>query len=1075
MKVKHLRKNSGYTRPIATSFVLLALAGNTKAEMANIPGEKSSLFSVNENVLSIKGIVVSEKGEPIIGASVVENGTTNGTVTDYDGKFTLNAPAGALIRISYIGYKTQDLIASVNMKIVLKEDTEVLDEVVVMGYGAQKKKLVTGSTVQVKGEDIAKLNTVNPIEAIQSQAPGVNIIQKSGFLGSAFKVTIRGMGSNTNSSPLYVIDGVANSSLDGLNPNDIESIDVLKDGATAAIYGARAANGVILVTTKQGKAGKVQISYDGYMGWQNIYKMPTILTAPEYMAIQNESRIMDGLTPYNWATYLPERDLTAIKDGTWKGTNWLKESLNKDAPIQNHSLNFTGGNDMSTFAIGLSFTGQEATIGTPGAMPDMKRYNGRVNSNHILFKKDGFDLFRIGQTMNYKYQEMRGSMATDGIYWNSMHNLLIMSPLMHPYNSSGGYYMWEDQVADGYKWDTSNNANKNPIAYTDYMMNQNKSRSHYLQSSVYLNLQPIKDLNIKTQFGYIMGASSYRSYIPSYDKLTATLGGDSDKVSQSLSVYNRWSWENTANYIFKIKEHNFDALIGMSLEKWGMGEQMSGSNRESVFYDFEHAYLSNVPGKNTIESLTGGPFTPGSLASIFGRINYNYMEKYMASFIMRADGSSNFARGHRWGYFPSVSLGWTVTSEEFMKDITWLEFLKLRGSYGQNGNSAIPEYQYLATILTNNGYGGYPIGGGMGDAASGSYAGRLSNPDLKWETQTSANVGVDARFLQGRLGLVLDWYDRRTKDWLVQVPLLSNIGVGAVYKNAGAVKNTGFEASLNWKDDIAGFTYGANLSVGYNKNKVTQLNNSEKKIWGDKSVFWEGQDPCYMLEVGKPMGYFFGYVSDGIFQNQQQIDNYEGALLNGSKTAPGDVIWRDVNNDGVIDANDRTDIGNPHPDVTIGFSVNLGWKGFDLGVTTYAALGHQIMKCYRDFSSSPLNNYTTDIYQRWHGEGTSNKYPRLSSASSSNWNRTSSIYVEDGDFWKIKNVTLGYDFKKTFRKIPFNTLRVYFTAQNLFTITGYSGMDPEVGYGSSSGWASGLDMGFYPSARTFMFGVNVNL
>lgn len=1073
MNKKHLRE---YLRcnKLAASLILFLIAGGAKAESSITPPKDNSVEIVQQNTISVSGVVTDNLGEAIIGASVVEKGTSNGTITDIDGKFTLKVQANAILVISFIGYTPQEVAAKERMDITLLENAEILDEVVVMGYGVQKKKLITGSTVQVKGDDIAKLNTVNAIEALQSQAPGVNIVQTSGFLGSSFKVNIRGIGSNTNSSPLYVIDGVANGSLDGLNPSDIESIDILKDGATAAIYGARAANGVILITTKQGKAGKTQITYDGYYGWQNIAKIPTILSAQEFMAIQDESRVMDGLSTYNWANYLPSADYEAIMNGTWKGTNWLKESLNYDAPIQNHALNFTGGTDMSTFAIGLAYTGQEATLGTPNAMPKLDRYNARLNSNHILMKKNGLEFLKMGQTLNYKYQERKGSMATEGLYWNSTRNLLVMSPLMHAFNKDGGYYIWENQQEDGYKWDTSNNANKNPIAYTDYMMNQNLSKSHYLQSSIFLNLQPIKNLNIKTQFGYIMGVSSYRAYVPQYPDLTASLKGSLDKVTQSQSSYNRWSWENTANYVFDINDHNIDALIGMSLEKWGMGESMSGSNSNSSFYDFDHAYLSNVPSMGTVDALSGSPSTPGSLASFFGRINYNYKERYMASFIMRADGTSTFARGHRWGYFPSVSLGWTITEEDFMKKASWVEFLKLRASYGQNGNSEIPPFRYLAPVSVNSGYGGYPIGGGMGDAQTGGYPYRLPSPDLKWETQTSLNIGFDSRFLNSRLGVIFDWYNRETVDWLVNVPVLADIGLGDdLYQNAGAVRNTGVEVALSWNDRVQDFTYGATLSLGHNKNEVTELGNFEKRIWGDKSLFWEGQDPSYLLEVGQPMGFFYGYKSDGIFQNQQQIDNYKGALLNGANTVPGDVIWCDVNQDGVIDANDRTNIGNPHPDLTMGLSFNIAWKGLDMSVTTFGAFGHQIMKCYRDFSGSPLNNYTAEVFNRWHGEGTSNEFPRLSSASSSNWNRMSTLYIEDADFWKVKNVTIGYDFKQLFKKIPMQQLRLYFSAQNLFTITGYSGMDPEVGYGSSHGWASGIDGGFYPSARTFMIGANI--
>lgn len=1040
--------------------------------------ENSVNIAQHQGRKTISGTIRDNDGDPVIGATIVEKGNpSHGTITDIDGNFTLpNTPENAILQITYVGMKPQEVAINgrTTINIVMESDIELLDELVVIGYGTMKKKLVTGATLQVKGEDIAKLNTVSVLEAMQSQSPGMNITQNNGFLGAGYKVTIRGLGTNGEASPLYVVDGVPGGSIDGLVPTDIESIDVLKDAASAAIYGARAANGVILVTTKRGKAGVFQSSYDGYYGVQDLYKIPTILTAKEYMIIQDEGRVMDGQSPYNWAQDIPERDLIAINEGTWKGTNWLKEILNKRAPIQNHAVNFTGGTEQSTYAIGLNYTRQEATMGVPRSVPVMDRYNARINSQHTIIKKGDLDVLSVGETVNYRFQQTSGSVAVDDIYWNSIHNMLIMSPLMHAYNSEGDYYMYQDQLNDGYNWDTSNSANKNPIAYLDFLQSQNLSKSHYLQASFNVGFQPVKNLNFKSQFGYIMSASSYRSYVPAYGELTATLIGVDDRVTQSMSLNNRWSWDNTANYIFNSGHHNIDVLVGQSLEKWGMGESISGSKTKSSFYDFKHAYLSNVPGTSTTQSLTGSPAGQGALASFFGRVNYNYKEKYMGSVIMRADGSSIFARGHRWGYFPSVSAGWVITNEDFLANSNILNFLKFRGSWGQNGNHAVATFQYMATIASNNTWGGYPFGDSMGDAATGSYAYRLVNPDLKWETQETLNIGIDARFLRDRLSMEFDWYHRSTKDWLVLAPVLASYGADAVYVNGGDVLNTGVELGLHWNDKIGrDLDYGANLSLGYNKNEVKKIANADGILHGPSNVFWQGADESFRSEVGKPFGYFYGYRSLGIFQNQAQIDNYQGPLLNGDKTRPGDVIWEDTDGNGSIDIDDRTMIGNPHPDITIGLSFNVGWKGIDLSVTTYGAFGQQIMKCYRDFVSSPYNNYTADIYERWHGEGTSNKLPRLSSSGSTNWNRISDIYVENGDYLKIKNVTLGYDLKRVFRKLPMQQLKIYVTAQNLFTFTGYSGMDPEVGYGSGHSVGSGIDLGYYPSARTFMFGTNI--
>jgi len=829
---------------------------------------------------------------------------------------------------------------------------------------------------------------------------------------------------------------------------------------------------VILVTTKKGQEGKFEISYDGYYGVQNLYKIPTILNAQEYMYIQDEAQVINGLPAFNWNNYLPSWDLAAIKDGTWKGTNWLKEIVNKDAPIQSHSINFTSGTDRTRTSMGGTYLTQEATMGVPNAVPNLQKINVRINTEQVIYKRNDFDLFKVGETMNYRYQQMHGTVPRDDIYWNTVHNMLIMSPLMHVLNPDGNYYLYADQQNDGYSWDVSNSANKNPIAYMDYSGNQNISKSYALSGSVYAELQPIKNLKYRLQYGYNFGASSYRAYVPAYPKLTETLGGDGkDRVTQSESTGHSWSLENTLNYVFDYGLHNFDILLGQSVEKSGYGESISGTNAESSFTDFEHAYLSNVPGLNTVTSLTGSPYGESAIVSVFGRINYNYNEKYLADIIMRADGSSVFAPGNRWGYFPSFSAGWVLSNEDFWNSEA-INFLKLRASYGQNGNCSVSSNQHLALISTSGLSNGYPFGNSMGDAAVGSYPMRLTNSDLKWETQQMINIGFDARFLKNRFSVEFDAYQRKTMDWLVTPAIATYLGASPAYANGGDVKNTGFEFIFRWSDEIGkDFYYGANLSMGYNKNEVTKIASEDGYFHGKSGVLWGTAPEAYRMEKGKPMGYFYGYKTAGVFQNQQEIDNYPGAKL--GDPAPGDVIWVDANNDGEITPDDRTMIGNPHPDLTMGFSFNVGYKGLDLSVTTYGAFGQQIMKCYRDFVASPQNNYTTDIFNRWHGEGTSNRYPRLASASSTNWGYLSDLYVEDGDYLKIKNVTLGYDFKRLLTKLPVQQLKLYVTAQNLYTFTGYSGMDPEIGYSAGDSWTKGIDLGFYPSARTYMVGLNI--
>jgi TonB-linked SusC/RagA family outer membrane protein len=1047
------------------------LMGGYPAIAASSSAESVVETSIQQQTLRANGVIVDSQNEPVIGASVIEKGTNNATFTDTDGKFSLSVQPNATLHIMYIGFQSREVKADNDLRIMLTERTHLLDEVVVIGYGVQKKKLVTGATVQVKGEDIAKLNTSSVLGALQSQAPGVEITQTSGFIGDGFKVNIRGLGTNINNAPLYIVDGIPNADINALSPNDIESIDVLKDAATAAIYGVQAANGVILVTTKRGKAGKFEVSYDGYYGVQNLYKIPTILNAQEYMAIQDESQIINGLPAFNWANFIPATDLAAIQDGTWKGANWLKEIMNKNAPTQSHSVSITSGTERTNTAMGVTYLSQEATMGVPSAIPNLQKVNFRLNTEQVVYKHRDWDLLKVGETLNYRYQITHGTVPREDIYWNSVHNMLIMSPLMRPYNANGNYYILEDQQADGYNWDVSNGANKNPIAYMDYTGNQNISKSYGLQASAFIELQPVKNLKFRSQFGYNFSASSYRAYTPAYKPLSSTVLGGIDRVTQSQSMGYSWSLDNTLNYVFDLEGgHNFDVLLGQSISKSGYGETISGSNTESSFTDLEHAWLSNVPGK-TVASLTGAPYDQSALSSFFGRVNYNYREKYLASLIMRADGSSVFARGHRWGYFPSVSAGWVISNEDFWENIKSINFLKLRLSYGQNGNSRVYANQHLS-LITTSGTFGYPFGNSMGDPAVAAYPSRLINPDMKWETQTMTNFGIDAHFLRSRLAWEFDIYRRKTVDWLIVPPIPVYLGANAPFSNGGGVKNTGFETIFRWNDHVGkDFTYGANLSAGFNKNEVIEIKNENGYITGLPGVLWGTAPEAYRLEVGKPMGYFYGYKTAGVWQNQGQINEYTGAKS--GKPEPGDLIWVDSNGDGVIDENDRTMIGNPHPDMTLGFSFNVGYKGFDLSVTTYGAFGHQIMKCYRDFVSSPLNNYTTDVFNRWHGEGTSDRMPKLASSSSTNYSWVSDIYVEDGDYLKIKNITLGYNFKQVFPKLPVQQLKLYVTVQNLFTFTGYSGMDPEIGYSAGDSWTKGIDLGFYPSARTYMIGANI--
>lgn len=1021
----------------------------------------------------ITGVVVDQTGESIIGANVLEKGTTNGVITNIDGEFTISVQPDAILEVSYIGFLTESIKVTdnANIRVTLREDAQALDEVVVIGYGVQKKKLLTGATVQVSGENIAKMSTTSALTALQSSTPGVTITQQNGQPGSGFIVNIRGIGTIGSSDPLYVIDGVPGGDLNHISPADIESIDVLKDAASAAIYGSRAANGVILVTTKQGKAGKTSVSYDGYIGSQYMYKKPDMLNAREYMLIQDERRFNEGQAGYDWAGLLPTDLYNSFMNGTNKGTDWVDEFYNEGALTQSHSLNLTGGNDNSVFSLGYSYTAQDGILGNE-VQSKYKRHTFRINSDHTILKGNGYDIIKIGQTLNYMYRENSG-ISQGNQYWNVFFDVLQANPLLPAYNKNGELYSAADKTADGWGFDGNTG---NPIlkaVSTSQGLNLNKS--HNLNASAYLQIQPIKGLIFKSQFGYKMSASSYRDWNKIYTASNNTFNG-TESVAQNQAVGYNWSLENTLLYQLRINSHNADVVIGQSAEKWGLGENVSAGASNNIFNgSWKFAWVNNMkPIELDQRSAGGEPWGQGSLASFFGRINYNYSEKYLASFTLRADGSSNFARGNRWGYFPSASIGWVMSEEEFMIDThSWMDYLKLRASWGQNGNSSISPFQYLSTFAFNDS-DAYYFGNNKTTASTGAVADILKNPDVSWETQESVNIGLDARFLNSRLSLAFDWYTRTTRDWLLVAPILGTYGLNAPYVNGGDIRNQGVEIALGWNDRIKDFTYGINANFSHNKNEVTRIANAEGIIHGDSHVLSQGTGEMYRVQVGYPVGYFYGYKTEGVFQNQAEV-NATTAKLPGAQ--PGDLKFADTHQDGVINELDRTMIGNPHPDFLAGLNINLGYKGFDLLIAANGAFGHQIAKSYRRFADSPLQNYTTDIFGRWHGEGTSNKLPRLTSGSHSNWQLISDIYIEDADYVKLQNITIGYDFKRLFPRMPLGQARLYFTAQNLFTITGYSGLDPEIGYGEYDGeqvsWVKGIDLGSYPSARTFLIGVNL--
>ena len=1032
-----------------------------------------SMFAQNK----VTGNVKDNVG-PAIGVSVIEQGTTNGTITDQDGNFTLTVKEGALLEISSIGYKTQVIAvgAQRQFNITLEEDAEFLDEVVVVGYGTQKKKLVTGSTVQVKGDELAKLNSTSALGAMQSSTPGMQITQTSGQPGEGYKVVIRGMGTTGSYSPLYVIDGVAGGDINALNPSDIESIDVLKDAASCAIYGARGANGVVLVTTKQGKEGKVTVTYDGFYGVQNVQKMPELLNAQQYMDIQDQVNFNMGKDPIDWQGTLSSDLYTKILDGSFTGTNWLEAIRNANAPTTNHAVNVIGGTDMSNFSLGVSYTSQEGIFGKPVAS-DYSRTTVRLNSDHVIWRKNGLNIITLGENMTYTATKKSG-IGIGNHYWNDIYSMLSANPLVEMYDANGNYNEY-DYLQNTGIWNLDSYVS-NPVAAMYYSSRgNNESHGYSLSLSGNLKIQPIKNLIIKSQFNYSMSASTYRQYQMAY-QLTNYAYSLNDVANQSGSAGWSWSWENTVNYKFNVADdHNFDVLVGNTLQHSGFGESAGGTASNGNWKnDWSHAFVDNMMDVDG-QTATGSTWGDSGLVSFFGRINYDYKERYMLSLILRRDGSSNFMTGHRWGTFPSVSAGWIVTNEPWAQDIRGLDFFKIRGSWGQNGNCNVSSFQYLATVAVNDA-SGYSFGTGSGNHVSyspGAYADKLANEDISWETSQQLDLGFDARFFKNRLNVAFDWYQKDTKDWLVNAPVMGHFGADAPYINGGDVRNSGVELALNWSDAVSqDFSYSIGVNGAFNKNEVTRIANEEGIIHGQTNVV-QGIAELYRAQVGYPIGYFWTYKTDGVFQNQAEIDQWVAAgnpVMRTGGAVPGDLKFVDLNGDGVLDDNDKTMTGDPNPDFTAGINFSVYFKGFDFALSGYGQFGQQVFRAYRRYSDSQWNNYTTEVYDYWHGEGTSNKYPRLTAGTDINFMNNSDIFIEDASFFRIQTITFGYDFKRLWKSAPFEQCRLYVQAQNPFCFTNYKGMDPEVG--SSSGfdsWASGIDLGYYPQAKTFLVGLNL--
>ncbi|GAB1855463.1 TonB-dependent receptor [Flavobacteriaceae bacterium MHTCC 0001] len=1069
------------------------------------------------NAQSVEG-TVTNSGLPLAGVNVIVKGTSKGAVTDFDGTYKINSiSTDDILVFSYIGYIEKEV--SVNgqsvINVSLEEDISALDEVVVVGYTTQKKALITGANLNVKGETVRELRTTTPMEALQGIAPGVSVSRNNGAPGSGTRIRIRGIGTIGDSNPLYIVDGVpVGNNIDYLNSSDIESIDVLKDAATAAIYGARAANGVVLVTTVKGKKGqKPRITYDGFYGLQNIYKNLKPLNAQEYIAIIDEGRFNDGLPSYDWQNLLlqnnwlnanfPDQLGTALGEEVWRniqngwqGTNWIDEITKEDAAMRSHALNITGAKEDANYSFGVSYLEQEGIIGGNVTNAGFTRLTARMNTEFVLFKKDGRNLITLGETLTYTNRENR-TVRTAGIYWNDLRNALVANPLQPAYwQQSLDYNIDPYGFAPGLDFFGS----ASPLAdmfYTNNFMNLG-NKNNTIVGNVYAIAEPIEGLKIKGSYGFNTSFGHGRSYGPVF-ALGERYQSLTDGVAQFQFQNMFETWVGTITYDTNFGDHSLTALLGTEKRKSILGTNVRASNGPTFFGNPEQAYLDNT--EKTLLNLinaSGQDFTAGGGGglSYFGRVGYNYKEKYLFDATLRADASQNFAPENRWGYFPSASAGWVLSQEDFMQNISnVVNFAKLRVSWGQNGNDRIPNFIYTSRI--DNISPGYFFGPDKGVSATTAVLANVPNRGIKWETSEQANIGIDARFFNSKLTLVADWYKKTTKDWLVQAPALGTAGAPAPFINGGDVENTGYEFSLGWQDNSHDFKYGATISGAFNKNEIVRIANTEGIIDGEPNALSQSTSLVSRAQVGQPIGFFYGYKTTGILQNQDEVEAYvvPDTDINGNPNAnagefyfpdqrPGDVRFVDTNQDGVIDVDDKQYLGNPIPDFELGIQLNAEYKGFYTNVTLAGKFGMQVMQSYRMWGSNIFDNFTVDVFNRWHGEGTSTKWPRLSATPHRNTIEISDIYMHDADFLRINNLTFGY---KLGNILPVNSFitdgKIYVAVNNLYTFTNYSGMDPDVSHGGPAppgdpdnilDWGSGLDLGLYPSPRTVIFGLNLN-
>jgi len=1009
---------------------------------------------LEEDADTVSGVVSdASTNQTLPGVNILVKGTVDrGTTTNFDGQYVLRSvePSDTLL-FSYLGYQTQEVPVDGRSEINVALEPSVLEsgeEIVVIGYGSKKRSEITGSVSSISSQTIAETPILRVEQALQGRTAGVFVANQSGQPGEAPTIRIRGAGTTGNANPLYVVDGMTVSGIDYLNPGSIESIEVLKDASSAAIYGARAANGVVLITTKSGLPDETNVTYEGYAGFQNPWKKINVLDARQYMMMMNEGAAAAGVSmPF------------PVSPDVSGGTDWQDAIFNENAPMTNHQVTVSGGNDKTQYLTGFTIFSQEGIIGGEKSQFERNTFNLKLD-NQVS------DVFRVGNSLNFS-RINRNAVLSNSEWGSPLSNALNMDPLTPIYENDADRLNTFPSHAvqnDGRYYGISRYVTQeivNPLARLE--VTHGETQVDKLVNNLFAEYDLLPNLVVKSSFGIDAAFVQNDNYVPTY-YLNSSQSNSESLVSKGENRWYTWNLENTVTYQQDFRNHNILLLGGVSAQKVQF-EDLFGSKSNLLMNNPSNAWI-NVASDEESMRAAGGAYSE-RLLSYFGRADYNFADKYLLTSVLRVDGSSKFGSNNRYAVFPSVSLGWIMSNEPFMENYEDINLLKLRASWGQNGNQDIGNFAYTSTIATGF---GYTFGDGE-SFTTGAVPSSVPNPNLKWETSEQLNFGVDLGLWQDRLIFKADYYQKDTKGLLVRAPIPGHVGNNAPIINGGSVQNDGFEFSVDYRNYKNKFNYNVGLNFALNKNEVTHIGNAEGVIVGTGFATY---GIVTRAEEGFPIGYFWGYETDGIFQTQDEVNahsNNEGDLIQ-PDAKPGDVRFRDLDGNGRINDGDRTMIGNPTPDMTFGMNFGANYKQFEMSVFMQGTLGNEIFNATRRHDLT-TTNMPASYLDRWTGAGTSDNLPRFTwNDSNGNWSRISDLYVEDGSYLRVKNVQLGYYIPTNIlQSLSVQQARIYLSAENLFTITGYSGFDPEIG--SESALSVGVDRGVYPQARSFRLGVNI--